>query len=241
MRKHLGLIAVVAFVGAAILLRAAWMMSGGGGLSDIAMRFTGMRLASCGDAPADAPDSREVAWNGADTVAIALPADIQYSPNNTDQMVKVSGAPALLPHIVVDKGEIKLDCRPGRLRTGRIAIVLPGRSFRSFSLAGFTSLTLRDIDQAELHFNMAGSSKVTAAGKVESLHINGAGSSEARLGALSVQDAHLNLVGSSIVEAAVTDSLVLNSVGAATLTLRGEPKSIESHVVGASRIVHNAL
>jgi hypothetical protein len=241
MRNHLGLIAVVGIVGAAILLRAAWMMSGGGGFSDIAMRFTGARLPSCGEAPADAPASREVAWNGADSVAVALPADIQYSPNNTDQMVKVSGTPALIPHIVVDKGEIKLDCRPGRLKTGRIAIVLPGRSFRSFSLAGFTSLTIRDIDQAELHFNMAGSSKVTAAGKVESLHINGAGASEARLGALSVEDAHLTLVGSSIVEAAVTDSVVLNSVGAATLNLRGEPKRIESHVVGASRIVHDAL
>jgi hypothetical protein len=48
-------------------------------------------------------------------------------------------------------------------------------------------------------------------------------------------------VGSSLVEAAITDSVVLNSVGAATLNLRGEPKSIESHVVGSGRIVHNAL
>jgi hypothetical protein len=241
MRKHLGLIAVVGFVAAAIFLRAAWMLSGGGGLSDIAMRFTGSRLPSCGEVMADGPASREIAWNGDDSVAVALPADIQYSPNNADQMMKVTGTPALVPHIVVDKGEIKLDCRPGRLKVGRIGIVLPGRSFRSFSLAGFTSLTLSDIDQTELRFNLAGSSSVAAAGKVESLHINGAGSSEAKLGALSVQDAHLNLVGKSTVEAAVTDRVVLNSVGAATLSLQGEPKSIESHVVGIGRIVHNAL
>ena len=210
MRRHLFLITVVGLGGAAILLGGAWMLSGGGGLSDIAMRFTEARLPSCGEMLADGSASREVAWDGADGVAVGLPADIGYSPDNADQMIKVTGTAALIPHVIVDKGEIKLDCRPGRSKVGRIGIVLPGRSFRSFSLAGFTSLTLSDIDQEELHFNLAGSSSVTAAGKVESLHINGAGSSEARLGALSVQDAHLNLVGSSIVEAAVTDSLVLN-------------------------------
>jgi Putative auto-transporter adhesin, head GIN domain len=241
MHKHLLLITVLGLVAAVIFLRAAWMLSGGGGLSDIAMRFTGSRLPICSEAPADGPATREVAWNGADSVAVALPADIRYSPNNADQMMKVTGTPALVSHIVVDKGEIKLDCRPGRLKTGRIAIVLPGRSFRSFSLAGFTSLTLSDIDQPELHFNLAGSSSVAAAGKVESLHINCAGSSDARLGALSAEEAHLNLVGASTVEADVTDSLMLNSVGASTVSLRGEPRNIESHVVGTSRIVHNAL
>ena len=112
------------------------MLGGGGGLSDIAMRFTGSGLPSCGAVPADAPASREIVWDGADSVAVALPADIQYSPSNADRMMKVTGTSALIPHIVVDKGEIKLDCRPGRLKMGRIGIVLPGRSFRSFSLAG---------------------------------------------------------------------------------------------------------
>src|SRR5580698_3826059 len=121
MRKYLGLIIVVGFVAAAIFLRAAWMLSGGGGLSDVAMRFTGARLPACGDAPADGSASREIAWTGADSVAVSLPADIQYSPNNTDPMIKVTGTAALIPHIIVDQGEIKLDCRPGRLKAGRIA------------------------------------------------------------------------------------------------------------------------
>ena len=239
MRKHLGLIAAGGFVAAALFLWGAWWMSGG--LSGIAMRLSQERLPRCDLALSGQTGSREIAWNGRETVSVDLPADIQYRPDNEDAMVKVTGDGAILPHIVADRDEIKLDCFPGRLKLGRMAITLPGRSFIRFNLAGLTSLTASGLDQAELHLNIAGSSSVTAAGKVESLHINGAGLSEARLGALKVTDAHFNLAGKSTIEAAVEDSLELNAVGAATLTLREEPKILKTHVVGGSRIIHPAL
>src|ERR1700754_661249 len=108
MRRHLGLITVVGFAAAVILLYAAWTLSGGAGFSDIAMRFAGARLPSCGADISGETASREIAWSGGDKVGIEIPSNIQYSPGNANQTVKVTGDSALLPHVVVvDGNEIK--------------------------------------------------------------------------------------------------------------------------------------
>jgi hypothetical protein len=238
MRKHLGLIAIAGFVAAVLLLIAAWRMGGGGTLGDMAMRLSQARLPLCAEEAAGKSMSREIAWTGGETVSVDIPADIENRPGDSDQMLRVTGDAALIPHIVVQEGEIKLDCRPGRLNAARIRIALPGQNFMRFNLAGLTSLTLRDIDQPELHFNLAGKSSVTASGKADSLSINGAGLAEANLGGLSVRVAHLNLAGKSTVEVAASDALELNSVGASTLTLVGEPKTLKTNILGTSRIIH---
>ena len=240
MRKYLGLIAIAGLLAAVLLLYASWRTGGGGTLADIALRIAQSRLPLCAEEAAGKTMSREIAWTGGETVSVDIPADIENRPGDSDKMLSVSGDAALVPHIVVKEGEIKLDCRPGRLNAARIKIALPGMTFMRFNLAGLTSLNLRDIDQPELRFNLAGASSVTAAGKVDSLHINGAGLSEARLGALSVRVAHLNLAGKSTVETAVSDELELNSVGAATLTLVSEPKTLKTNILGTSRIIHQA-
>lgn len=238
MRKHLGLIAIAGFIAAVLLLIAAWRMGGGGTLADIAMRLAQARLPLCAEEAAGKSMSREIAWTYGETVSVDIPADIENRPGDADQMLRVTGDAALIPHILVDKGEIKLDCRPGRLNGTRVQIALPGMNFMRFNLAGLTSLNLRDIDQPQLRFNLAGASSVTAAGRVDSLRINGAGLAVAKLGRLSVREAHLNLAGKSTVEVAVSDDLELNSVGAASLTLVGEPRTLKTNILGTSRIIH---
>lgn len=239
MRRHLGWIAIAGFAAAVILLGGAWLLSGRGGPSDIARRFSEWNLPRCG-APSGQSASREIAWEGADSVGIAIPATLRYRPGTGENM-KVVGDASLVSHVRVEDGEIKLDCRPDRMTVQSLDITMPGgRSFRSFSLASITSLILNDIDQPVLHFNLAGSSTVVASGRVESLHINGAGMSDAKLGALAVQDAHLNLAGASTAEVAAIDSLAVNAVGSVTVVLRAEPKSIRTNIVGSGRIIHKS-
>ena len=237
MRKHLGWIALGGFVMAAVLLWSAFRIGGGVDIGDVALRAAGSRLPLCREMPSGETASREIAWTGGDTVSISIPSTAQYRPGEGDK-VKVTGDAALIPHVVIVEDEIKLDCLPGPLKTERVAITLPGRPFLRFNLAGLTSTTLNDLDQPDLRFNIAGSSSVEATGRADTLRINGAGLSEAKLGGLAVKEAHLNLAGKSNVEVAVEDSLEVNSIGAATLTLVREPKSIKSNVLGSTRVIH---
>jgi hypothetical protein len=239
MQRHLGWIAIAGFAVAAIFLGGAWLLTGRGGPSDIARHFSEWNLPRCGPL-SGRPASREIAWDGADKVGIAIPATLRYRPGTGDN-VKVVGDTSLVSHVHIDQGEIKLDCRPDHMTTESLDITMPGsRSFRTFSLASVTSLILNDIDQPELHFNLAGSSTVMATGRVESVHVNGAGMSDAQLGDLAAQEVKLNLAGASTAEVAATDSLAVNAVGAVTVVLRTEPKSIRTNIVGSGRIIHKS-
>jgi hypothetical protein len=239
MHKKLTWIAVAGFAASAIFLGGAWLLSGGGSLRDVAQRYSQFGLPRCGDQLSGQSASREIAWDGGDRVGIDVPATVRYSPGNAEQ-VKVTGDASLISHVRVTEGKIKLDCVAGRFTARDLDITLPGRSFRTFSLAGITSLILSDIDQPELNLNLAGASTVSAAGKAERLAVNAAGLSDAKLGELPVKEASLNLAGKSTIEVAVQDNLRVNSVGFTTVILRTEPQAIRTNIVGSGRVIHKA-
>ena len=240
MGKKLGLIAVAGLVAAVILLGVAWRLTGNRGVGEMALRLAEWRLPRCAEPFAGHTTSRDLAWTGGDSVAIGVPAAMHYQPGTGDKLT-VTGDTSILRHVYIDQGEIKLDCRSDHPGALGLDIALPGnRSFRSYSLTSLTSLSLSGIDQSDLHFNLAGSSKVTASGRVDSVRVNGAGRSEAQLGALAAREAHLNLVGASNVEEAATDRVEVNAVGAVTVTLRVEPRSLQTNIVGKGRMVHGA-
>ena len=239
MRKNVGWIVLGAFALALFAMGGAWLIMGPMGVADFGVGLARARLPACGDL-AGKTGSRTLAWNAGGTASVDMPATVRYSPHNGAE-VNVTGDTALLPHVrIVDHGQIELDCRvrPGNVQ---FEITLPGRPFRSFNMAGYTRLILSDIDQDELHMNIAGNSTVEATGKVDSVHVNAAGLSNANLSALETEDAHLNLAGASKVDVAAEENVELNAVGAATLRLAREPKNLVSHAVGAVRVVHGAF
>jgi hypothetical protein len=239
MRKHLGWIAIGGLFIALIFLGGAWLLAGRNDWREFAQRYTDWTLPRC-EALSGRTASRKIAWSGRESVGVAIPSTLRYRPGSGDQ-VTVAGDASLVPHVYIDQSEIKLDCRSANMTPASLDITMPGnKRFRSFSLAGVTNLILSDIDQPELHFNLAGSSNVTATGRVESVHINGAGLSDAKLGGLAVDDAHLNLAGASTVEIAAADALNVNAVGSVTVVLRREPESIRTHIMGAGRIIHQS-
>ena len=238
MQKRLIWIAVGGFAASAIFLGAAWVAGGAGGIAEIMLRYSAMRRPSCDGTMAGQSMSRDIAWNAGGSVGVAIPSTVRYSPQNGAQ-VKVTGDAALVPHIrVQNDGTIELDCQPRHLGNARLDITLPGRAFRTFSMAGLTTLILNDIDQEVISMNIAGSSTVEAKGKVERVNVNAAGLSNANLGGLHAKDAELNLAGSSNVEVSAEDNVSVNGVGATTVTLDIEPRSVKTHVIGASRVIH---
>ena len=240
MHKHLGWIAAGGFVTAAIFLIGAWLIGGRAGPGDIAFRLSGFGLPACRDDGSGRVESRDIAWDGTNRMGISFPATVRYRPGSGDRL-RVTGDAALISHVRVENGDIKLNCQPVGGKTAPLDITLPGGNFRSFSMSGMTRLILSDLDQAELHLNIAGSSSVSGTGKVERLTINGAGLSDAKLGELPVKQVELNLAGSSSVEVAPEDILTVNSVGSTTVVLRAEPRTLRTKIVGTGRIIHKPL
>jgi hypothetical protein len=236
--RHLAVIVIVAFAGAAIFLGGAWLLMGGLGIADFAVALADARLPACGNL-AGKTASRSLDWNAGETASLSVPGTLHYSPHNGAAMT-VTGDAALLPHVrIVEDGQIELDCRAMRTADARLDITLPGRRFHAFNMAGFTRLILSHIDQDDLAMNIAGNSTVEAAGKVQNVEVNGAGLSNADLGGLEAQNAELNLAGASKVEVAADDTVTLNAVGAATLRLAKEPRNLQTHAVGAVQVIHS--
>ena len=74
------------------------------------------------------PPAVIVAWDGSDTVKIGINANVQYRPGSGDDM-QVTGDPAVISHVRVKDGNIRLDCR-GSYPGERLEITLPGRHLR---------------------------------------------------------------------------------------------------------------
>jgi hypothetical protein len=190
----------------------------------------------CAFGLADKQGSRSMAWNGGDSVAIAIPAKVQYRRGTGDQVV-ISGDSAILPHIRISDSTIKLDCR-WQDRGPGIEITLPGRPFRGFKLAGAGSLTLEDIDQPTLNLSIAGAGEIKANGKTDDLDLNMAGAGNAELGALSANRVQVRMAGANNAEVSPKDDLNVSIAGLGDVKLLTEPRKIESDIAGAGHITH---
>ncbi len=193
---------------------------------------------NCGFEPSNNQGSRSMAWNGGDSVAIAIPAKVQYRRGTGDQVV-VSGDSAILPHIRISDSTIKLDCR-WQDRGPGIEITLPGRQFRGFKLAGAGSLTLDDIDQPNLNLSIAGAGEIRANGKTDDLDLNMAGAGNADLGALAASRVRVRMAGANNAEVSPQDDLHVSIAGLGDVKLLTEPRKIESEIAGAGHITHLA-
>lgn len=190
----------------------------------------------CDDDSSSQQTSRSLPWTGGDGVSIELPANVHYRPGTGDQVV-ITGDSALISHVRVRGGSIRLSCR-GSDSGDRLEITLPGRDFRRFNLAGTGKLTLEGIDQPELRISLAGAGEVEASGKTDDLDVEMAGASQAKLGALAAGRVKIKMAGANDAEIAPRDYLNAKIAGVGDVKLLTEPAKIESEIAGAGHIIH---
>ncbi|HKD48642.1 MAG TPA: DUF2807 domain-containing protein [Rhizomicrobium sp.] len=209
----------------------------GGAFAFGSIGFGEFGLPRCDLAPTGQSVTRDLAWDGSDSAGIAVPANVHYRRGQGDRVV-VTGDSAVVPHVEIVDGSVQLDCRPSRRNWVRLEVTLPGRPFKSFSLAGLGDMTLDGIDQPDLQLHLAGSGNIAASGKTSRLELHIAGAGDAKLGQLLADRVTLHVAGSGNIDVAPKDDLDAHIVGSGTLMLHSEPHSIETHIIGSGRIIH---
>lgn len=262
MRTKLAIIAVSGFVVSAVCLTGALALGGGEGIGDAIFNFDGFDLPRCdlsGEKTA-AADSRAIAWDGSDTVSVALAANTHYRAGSGDQLI-VRGDPRLVSHVRVKNGVVGLDCHSTGFRfgdEGRLDITLPGnRTFSKFRVLGTGNMDLAGLSQPEvklsvlgagtidvegklrkMNVNVTGSGTVIAKGETDALDVDVSGSGKIRAGDLAARTADVDVSGSGNIEVAAADEVNVDVSGSGTIYLKKEPRSLHTDISGSGTIVH---
>jgi hypothetical protein len=181
-------------------------------------------------------DTRRFTWDGDDAVSISAAARVHYT-RGVGNAVIVKGDPDLVAAITVRDGRIDTSCRPnwhGRM----LDITLPGREFRAFDIGGLTELDLNNLSQGRLDLNLAGKSDITASGRVDTLKIQAAGKSDARMKDLCVGSLSLTVMGKSDIETSPHDDASITIMGRGDIKLYSEPRHISTTIMGSGDIQH---
>lgn len=237
MAHKLVIIAVVGLTASAAFIGAGAAIGG----KDFKEGFDGFNLFDgrprCEAISGVTASSRDLDWNGGDKVALVLLGQASYAPGN-DARLHASGDPQVLAHLRVRDGKIEMDCRGWRNRTRDVAIILPGREFREFTIAGGGRMILDKLNQPRAEITIAGAGNVKANGRIDDLDMTIAGSGDADFSQLTARKAEFGIAGSGTVKANGTvDELEIGIAGSGRADFDGiTARSAEADIHGSGTI-----
>jgi len=244
---------VVCLSAAAVVTAQHWSQKDWDGLRTA---FGG--LDACKPVPGATATAIDLAWTSDDDrLTISLPGEAHYQPGSGDRL-SARGDPNLLAHLRIRHHRVELDCNGG-FRFGKLDVTLPGRAFRSFTVAGSGKLDLQQIDQPSLDLTIAGSGiikvngktdrlkakiagsgTIDASGQTDRVELAIAGSGDAKFARLVAKTADVNIAGSGDAEIAPVDAADVKIAGSGDVRLFSEPKQLDTKIFGSGRILHGA-
>jgi hypothetical protein len=234
MSKTLGIVAAGGMILGAVLLASAAMV---GGTELRNFDWNNWDGQGCNITPTGKRGTRMMDWNAGDDIAFNLPATVRYVRGQGDQIM-IEGDETLVSRVHINDNDLELNCRLRNARGQRLTITLPGQEFRRFAVHGSANMVLEGLDQTELRVDIYGSGDVTASGRVERLDFDVAGSGQGRFGNLDAASVDIDVAGSGDVEVAPRESLSVDIAGSGKVTLKTEPKTIDTSIAGSGRIIH---
>jgi hypothetical protein len=154
--------------------------------------------------------------------------------------LKLSADENLLPLIstVVSGHTLQIDSKEALAPTKSITIILCSASLADMQLSGGKSFKASQISGHDLKIESSGAWDISVDGSISKLEANLAGASKLNAKSLQTQTATLSLLGASDAHVTVTDALKVSVIGACSVIYSGNPKSVETNVIGAGSIRH---
>jgi len=224
MSRKLAIISVVGFVLCFVFLGLAVLIGG----DDI---FHDQRSLKSIKPLIDLATHKEWRWDGGDTLAVDAPMNLRYQPGGQPH-VSVTGPADLLAHVRVGGGRIGADSVTVKASRGQLEAVVSGIAIRKFVVNNGESLHLGHIDQDQIDVHINGSGSVNGDGKVNRLNLVIAGEGKADLGALSVQDARVSILGDGTATLSPHNRLQLFVAGDGQVSLLTKPKIVRRTILG---------
>lgn len=181
--------------------------------------------------PAGAPVTRELPWDGSESLSIEVPASVRFVQTSGAGKVVVTGARRSVETFTSSGGVLS----DGRWHTGKpLEIVVFAPRITHFLLKGGDKLVIEAFDQPELRIETLGRAEVKASGKAARMTLQLQGFGWADLGALDVAEADLSLTGSRHAIVSVSDRARVSGNGSVVLVRK--PISLELDLGESGRV-----
>lgn len=183
------------------------------------------------------PDAtREIAWTGGDTLAIGIPADIQYTQAAGAGKLTISGPKRMVDEVEIRDGEVRFAHDRHYRHGGNLTIVMTAPSVSRFNLSGSGKLSIANYKQDRLNLDLSGNADVSASGEARSVALTISGSANADLAELKTRAANVDIEGSGDATVAPTETANIDISGSGDVTLLTHPKTLESNISGSGSL-----
>jgi hypothetical protein len=184
----------------------------------------------------DGPQTtRDIAWNGTDSLAVDLAAKVEYTQAAGPAKLTISGPQAAVNDVEVEGGKIRY--RDDHDHDTSLTITLSAPAVSSFEMAGSGDLNIKAYKQDRLVLDLPGEAKVTAQGEAKAIRLSIDGSADADLGQVKARSAKVDIAGSGDASIAPTDLADISITGSGDVTLLTNPASVQSELTGSGRVL----
>lgn len=191
-----------------------------------------------GDSYKGPTTTREIAWDGSQTLDLDIPAEIRFTQAEGPGKLVITGPARVVERLRLDDGRL----HDGYHRNGGrlLTIVMTAPNVTRFDLSGADKLTIENFKQESLEIDASGFAQIVARGETGSVNLELSGAGEADLGGLKARDADIELSGAGKATISPTGRATIDISGVGQVTLLTEPAEVESDISGAGRIIHAA-
>ena len=179
--------------------------------------------------------TRELAWNGGDTLEVDVPAEVTYTQAPGPGKLTITGPQRDLDNLVLESGHLSFT--HGRHRHhGDLTIVMTAPAVSRFNLNGNGRLSIVDYKQDRLSIDVTGDTEISAKGETKGLSLSMSGSGQTDFSDLKLSDADVDIDGSGQTTLAPTGSANINISGSGEVTLLTRPSKMQSNVSGSGAV-----
>lgn len=200
-------------------------------------RFGGDGWRRGGDHDGGPSSSRDIAWSGADSLDLELPADVTFTQGPGPAKLTITGPSDVIDHVVLSGSSLRFDTDEWWGQGRRVSVALTAPNVHRFSINGDGSLSIANFDQDELDVDVSGHGDVTAKGKARAARLDISGDGDVDLGGLATDSANADISGSGRATIAPASAADLQISGSGEIDLLTRPAKLTSDVSGSGRIV----
>ncbi|RAK52043.1 GIN domain-containing protein [Phenylobacterium deserti] len=182
-------------------------------------------------------ETRDFTWTNGQRLAVSIPAEVRYVQADGTPRLTISDPANALDNVEVVDGEIRFrQGHPPMRRSLQVTLTAPG--VNAFAVSGAGELYVDGYNQDRISVELSGSGEAEVRGAAKTLDLDIAGSAEADLGGLVVQDATVQISGSGEARIAPSESARLDISGSGEIDLVTNPRRLETNVSGSGSVNH---